>query len=162
VLTRTSHAIVVINNLDSKIKNINFDCFVMNRYGNYDKIVPYNYLHVDVIDIHGLCIVIVTIGGSLINFHKVICLSPNQHCLFKWVCETCHLAKISKQDNDLFYCNSCKVTNTCVLIGNLKGCIRSLDEPVDVIMKSKWIKAIVDINKEALLKLLHVNHIEII
>ncbi len=70
MLTRTSHAIVVIDNLDSKIKNINFDCFVMNRYGNYDKIVPYNYLHVDVTDIHGLCIVTVTIGGSLINFHK--------------------------------------------------------------------------------------------
>jgi len=56
--------------LDSTIKNVAFDCFVLNRYGNCDKIVVYNYLHVDVIDIHNVCIVTIIVGGSLINFHK--------------------------------------------------------------------------------------------
>jgi hypothetical protein len=52
------------------MKDVAFDCFVLNRYGNCDKIVAYNYLHADVIDIHNVCIVTITIGGSLINFHK--------------------------------------------------------------------------------------------
>lgn len=69
-INKINHSVVVIDDLDSTIKNIAFDCFVMNRDGNYDKIAPYNYLHANVIDIHGVCIVIVTIRSSLINFHK--------------------------------------------------------------------------------------------
>ncbi len=68
--------------------------------------------------------------------------------LFKRVCGTCHLAKISRQDDSLFYCNGCKVANACVLIRNLKGCIFSLDGLVDVIVKSEWIEAIANINEE--------------
>jgi hypothetical protein len=81
---------------------------------------------------------------------------------FKWVCETCHLTNISRQDNDLFYYNGYKVANACILIKNLKGYIRSPNSPIDVIMKSEWIEAIVDINGEALFKLLHENHIQFI
>jgi hypothetical protein len=81
---------------------------------------------------------------------------------FKQVYETCHLAEISRQDNGLFYCNSCNVTNACVLIGNLKGCILSADRPIDMILKSEWIEAIVGMNKETLLKLLHENRIQLI
>jgi hypothetical protein len=81
---------------------------------------------------------------------------------FKQVCETCCLAEISRQDEGLFYCNGCKVANAYVLIKNLKGCIHSLDEPIDMIMKSEWIEAIVHMNKETLLKLLHENHIQLI
>jgi hypothetical protein len=67
---RTNCLIVVIDDLESTIRDIAFHCFVLNRYGNFDKITPYNYLHADVIDIHSICIIIITIGGSLINFHK--------------------------------------------------------------------------------------------
>ncbi len=67
---RTNCPVVVIDNLDSTIKDIAFDCFVLNRYGNYNKNAPYNYLHANVTDIHGVCIVTVTIGCSPINFHK--------------------------------------------------------------------------------------------
>jgi hypothetical protein len=45
--------------LDSTIKNITFDCFVLNRYGNYDKIAPYTYLHANVKNIHGLGTIII-------------------------------------------------------------------------------------------------------
>jgi hypothetical protein len=67
---RTNHLVVVIDDLDFRMKDIGFDCFVLNRYGNYDKIVPYNYLHADITNIHGVCTVTITIGGSFINFHK--------------------------------------------------------------------------------------------
>ncbi len=56
--------------MDSTIKDITFDCFVLNRYGNYDKIAPYTYLHANVTNINGLGTIIISIGGSLINFHK--------------------------------------------------------------------------------------------
>jgi len=69
----------------------------------------------------------------------------------------CHLVEISRQDNGLFCYNGCKVANACVLIENLKGCICSLDKPVDAVVKFEWIETIVDINEEALLKLLHEN-----
>jgi hypothetical protein len=71
----------------------------------------------------------------------------------------CHLVEISRQDNGLFCCNGYKVANACVLIENLKGCICSPDILVDVIVKFEWIETIVDINEEALLKLLHENRI---
>jgi hypothetical protein len=71
----------------------------------------------------------------------------------------CHLVKISRQDNGLCCCNGYKVANACVLIENLKGCICSPDILVDVIVKFEWIETIVDINEEALLKLLHENRI---
>ncbi len=82
--------------------------------------------------------------------------------LFKRVCGMCHLAEISRQDDSLVYCNNCKVANACVLIGNLKGCICSPNGPVNMIMKSEWIEVVVDINEEALLKLPHENHIQLI
>jgi len=65
---RTNCPVVVIDNLDSTIKDIAFYCFVLNRYGNYNKNAPCNYLHADVTDIHGVCTV--TIGRSPNNFHK--------------------------------------------------------------------------------------------
>jgi hypothetical protein len=74
----------------------------------------------------------------------------------------CHLAEISRQDNNIFCCNGCKLANACVLIGNLKGCICSLDKPINMIVKSEWIETIVGINEEALLKLLHENRIHFI
>ncbi len=67
----------------------------------------------------------------------------------------CHLVEISRQDNGLFCCNGYKVANACVLIKNLKGCICSPDKLVDTIVKFEWIETIVNINEEALLKLLH-------
>ncbi len=81
---------------------------------------------------------------------------------FKWVCGTCHLTKISRQDDDLFYYNYCQVANACVLIRNLKGCIRSLDGPINMIMKSERIKVVIHINEKAFLKLLHEIRISII
>ncbi len=74
----------------------------------------------------------------------------------------CHLAKISRQDDGLFYCNDCKVANACVLIRNLRGFICSPNGPIDVIMKFEWIEVVIDINEEALLKLLHENRIQLI
>jgi hypothetical protein len=68
VNNRTNYPIVVIDDLDSTIKDAVFNCFILNKYGNHDKIATYNYLHVDVTDIHNVCTVIVR--GSLINFHK--------------------------------------------------------------------------------------------
>jgi hypothetical protein len=83
--------------------------------------------------------------------------------MFKWVCGTCCLVEISRQDNNLIYCNGCKVAaNACVLIGNLKGCLCSLDKPIDMIVKSEWIATAVGINEEDLLKLLHENSIQLI
>jgi hypothetical protein len=67
---RTNCPVFVIDDLDSTIRDVTFDCFVLNRYGNYDKIAPYNYLHANVIDIHSVCTITITFGGSLINFHK--------------------------------------------------------------------------------------------
>jgi hypothetical protein len=48
---KTNCLIVVIDDLESTIRDITFDCFILNRYGNFDKITPYNYLHADAIDI---------------------------------------------------------------------------------------------------------------
>jgi hypothetical protein len=56
--------------LDSTIRDITFDYFVLNRYRNCDKIAPYTYFHANVTNIHGLDTVTISIGGSLINFHK--------------------------------------------------------------------------------------------
>ncbi len=67
---RTNCLVFVIDDLDSTIRDVTFDCFVLNKYGNYDKIVPYNYLHANVIDIHNVCTITITFGGSFINFHK--------------------------------------------------------------------------------------------
>ncbi len=67
---RRNCSVVVIDNLDSTIKDVAFDYFVLSRYGNYDTTTPYNYFHADVIDIHGVCTIIVIIGVSHINFHK--------------------------------------------------------------------------------------------
>ncbi len=67
---RRNRSIIVIDNLDSTIKDITFDCFVLNRYGNYDKTAPCNYLHANVIDIHDVCTITITIRDSIINFHK--------------------------------------------------------------------------------------------
>jgi hypothetical protein len=71
---------------------------------------------------------------------------------FKWVCRMCCLAKISRQNNNFFYYNNCKVINECVLIGNLKGCICSPNKPIDVMVKFEWIKLVVNINEKALRK----------
>jgi hypothetical protein len=38
-------------------------------YGNFEKVAPYLYLHVNVIDLHGFTTITMTIGGVLINFH---------------------------------------------------------------------------------------------
>jgi hypothetical protein len=73
VNNKTNCPVVIINDLDSTIKDVAFDCFILNRYGNHDKIATYIYLLVDVTDIHNVCTVI--IGGSLINFHKNITFS---------------------------------------------------------------------------------------
>jgi hypothetical protein len=62
---RTNCPVIVIDDLDSTIKDVTFDCFVLNIYGNCDKIVAYNYLHANVIDIHDVCIVTIIVGGSL-------------------------------------------------------------------------------------------------
>jgi len=67
---RTNCPVFVIDDLDSTIRDVAFDYFVLNRYGNYDKIVFYNYLHANVIDIHSVCTIIITFKGSFINFHK--------------------------------------------------------------------------------------------
>jgi hypothetical protein len=67
---RKNGPVVIIEDLDLTIRNMTFDYFVLNRYGNYDKTIPYNYLHADVIDIHNVCTANVIIGGSFINFHK--------------------------------------------------------------------------------------------
>ncbi len=48
------------------------------------------------------------------------------------------------------------------LIGNLKGCICLLERPIDMIVNSEWIEAIVGMNEETLLKLLHENRIHLI
>ncbi len=41
---------------------------VLNRYRNFEKSALYLYLHVDVTYLHGFTIIIMTIGGALINF----------------------------------------------------------------------------------------------
>jgi hypothetical protein len=70
VNNKTNCPVVVIDNLDSTIRDLAFDCFVLNRYGNYDQIASYNYLHANVTNIHDVCIVTVKVGSSLINFHE--------------------------------------------------------------------------------------------
>ncbi len=52
---RRNCLVVIIDNLDSTIKDVAFDYFVLNTYGNYDKIVFYNYLHANVTYVHGVC-----------------------------------------------------------------------------------------------------------
>jgi hypothetical protein len=54
-MASVNHPIVVIDDLDSTTKHGAFDCFVLNRYGNYDKTTAYNYFHANVIDICGVC-----------------------------------------------------------------------------------------------------------
>jgi len=87
---------------------------------------------------------------------------------FEQVCETCRLAEISRQDNGLFYWNNCKVINACVFdrelerLYSLAWQINRHDRAIDMIMKSEWIEAIVGMNKETLLKLLHENRIQLI
>jgi hypothetical protein len=60
---------VVLDELDSTIKGMAFECIILNQYGNFEKLASYPYLHEDVIDLHGLTTITVTIGGTLINFH---------------------------------------------------------------------------------------------
>lgn len=66
---RTSRLVVVMDELDSTIKDVAFECIVLNRYGKFEKVAPYLYLHANVIDLHGFTTITMTIGGVLINFH---------------------------------------------------------------------------------------------
>jgi len=73
---------------------------------------------------------------------------------FKCVYGTCWLFRISKQDDELYFCNGCKIVNARMLVGNLKGCIHVLGGAlVYVIAKVDWIEVIVGVNEEALLDL---------
>jgi hypothetical protein len=66
---RTNRLVVVLDELDSTIKDVAFECIVLNRYENFEKVAPYLYLHADAIDLHGFTTITMTIGGILINFH---------------------------------------------------------------------------------------------
>jgi hypothetical protein len=66
---RTNHLVVVLDELDSTIKDVAFECIVLNRYGNFEKATPYSYLHADVTNLLGFIIITMTIGGVLTNFH---------------------------------------------------------------------------------------------
>ncbi len=66
---RANCLVVVMDELDSTIKDVAFECIVLNRYGNFEKFAPYLYLHVDVTYLHGFTTITMTIGGVLINFH---------------------------------------------------------------------------------------------
>ncbi len=66
---RINPPIVVLDELDSTIRDMAFECIVLNRYGNFEKVALYSYLHADVTNLHGFTTVIVTIGSASINFH---------------------------------------------------------------------------------------------
>jgi len=70
VLTREQIVQLLSSIIWTQQLDITFDCFVLNKYGNYDKIAPYSYLHANVTNIHGLGTITISIGGSFINFHK--------------------------------------------------------------------------------------------
>jgi hypothetical protein len=66
---RINPPIVVLNELDSTIRDMAFECIILNRYGNFEKVALYSYLHADVTNLHKFITVIVTIGSASINFH---------------------------------------------------------------------------------------------
>jgi hypothetical protein len=96
---RRNCPVVVIDDLDSIIKDVAFDCFVLNRYGNYDKIAPYNYMHANMTNIHGVCTITITIGGSFINFHKDKFTKGNHLRIGNFTLQT--RAKFERGDLDL-------------------------------------------------------------
>jgi hypothetical protein len=66
---KTNCHVVVLDELDSTIRDMAFECIILNQYGNFEKLASYSYSHADVTDLHGFTTIIVTIGGTLINFH---------------------------------------------------------------------------------------------
>jgi hypothetical protein len=66
---KTNCHVVVLDELDSTIKDVAFECIVLNRYENFENLASYLYLHADVKDLRRFITITVTIGGTLINFH---------------------------------------------------------------------------------------------
>jgi hypothetical protein len=65
-----------MEDIDHTIRNVVFECLVLNVYGNSSisftssfKFVSFSYLHANVIDTRGTTIIIVSIKGGLIKTH---------------------------------------------------------------------------------------------
>jgi hypothetical protein len=57
--------------------------YIVHQYGNFENVtLNLLYLHVNVIDVHGFTIIIVTIGGVVINFHCTQEVCKNKHLNF--------------------------------------------------------------------------------
>jgi hypothetical protein len=73
---RDEHPIPLVEDNDHIIRNVIFECLVLNIYGNSlisstspSKFVAFSYLHADVIDTMGTTIIIVKIKGVFIKTH---------------------------------------------------------------------------------------------
>ncbi len=68
--------ILLVENIDHTIHNVDFECLVLNVYGNSSisstspsKFVVFSYSHAYVIDIVGTTIITINIKGGLIKTH---------------------------------------------------------------------------------------------
>jgi hypothetical protein len=64
--------VLLMEDIDHTIRNVVFECLVLNVYGNLlisstslYKVVVFSYLHVDVITIMGTTIITINIGGLI-------------------------------------------------------------------------------------------------
>jgi hypothetical protein len=60
---------ITIDDLDHIVRDIVFEGFVLNHYGNFGSSSVFAYLHVDVIDQCGISTLSVTLSGALVTLH---------------------------------------------------------------------------------------------
>ncbi len=72
---------------------------IVHQYGSFKNVVLHLlYLHANVIDIHGFTIIMVTIGGVVINFHCPQQVCKKKHLNFFLKFNVCMLAKFEKMN----------------------------------------------------------------
>jgi len=77
VVVKEGILIVVVDDLDFKIKDVMFEAKVFNRYGTFDRItnksmedLGYAYLHCDLSDRSTLTTIILRVKSPHINMHE--------------------------------------------------------------------------------------------
>jgi hypothetical protein len=62
---------ITIDDLDYIVRDVAFEGFVLNHYGNFGSSSVFAYLHGDVTNQFGFSIVSVTLNGALVTLHNV-------------------------------------------------------------------------------------------
>jgi hypothetical protein len=85
VLMKEARLVVMVDDLDFKIRGVAFETKVLNRYGTFDRIdnrsmedLGYAYLHCDLMDMAALTIITLKVKSLYIEMHE----QHFQKCMF--------------------------------------------------------------------------------